>query len=143
MGHSFIICGCLSIITGLILIVVGVISEVKKMTFIGIGIISLGVGFFLITLVCLYGKLDTCYNNWAYRSRVLPINLETPRPAPIGGVSNSPYVESSAPAQKQESILPKEIGPPITVISDADIHKVVIAPTIKIGSTTNDSYAAT
>ena len=30
MGHSCIILGCLSIVTGLVLIVIGVISEVKK-----------------------------------------------------------------------------------------------------------------
>jgi hypothetical protein len=143
MGHSFIICGCLSIVTGLILIVIGAISEVKKTTFIGIGIISLGVGFFLTTFVCLYGKLDICYNNWAYRSRVLPLNIQTPRPTPIGGVSNSPFVESTVTTQKRQSIASKEIQAPITVISDVEIHNVVIAPSIQIGSKTNNSNNVT
>jgi hypothetical protein len=132
MGHSFIICGCLLAITGLILIVVGAISEVKKTTiFIGIGVISLGIGFFLTTLVFFYGKLDICYNNWAYRSRVLPTNIETPRPIPTIGVLNSPLVDSSATIQKQI-----ETPAPITAMSGLEIHKVVIAPSIQIGSTT-------
>lgn len=129
MGHSFIICGCLSIVIGLILIVVGVISEVKKTTFIGIGIISLGVGFFLTTLVCLYGKLDICYNNWAYRSRVLPAHPENLRQPPICGPSNSPFADSPAAG--------KETQPPVTVISDVEIHKVIIAPTIQVVPTTS------
>lgn len=137
MGHSFIISGCLLVITGLILIVIGAISEVKKTTiFIGIGVISFGIGFFLITLVCFYGKLDICYNNWAYRSRVSPTNIETPRPVPTVGVLNSPLIDSSATTQKQQFTAPIEIPAPITAISSLEIHKVVIAPSIQIGSTT-------
>ena len=83
-GHSLIIGGCLAVMTGLILIVVGAVSDIKNTTFIGVGIISLGVGFFLMTLVCFYAKLDTCYNNWAYRTRVIPVKTETPQTTPLG-----------------------------------------------------------
>lgn len=132
MGHSFIVGSCLSIVIGLILVIIGVISEIKKTTFIGVGIISLGVGCFITTLVCLYGKLDICYNNWAYRSRVLPINPETPRSTPIGGMSNSPFAELSATAQKQQSPAAKETQAPVTAISDVEIRKVIIAPSIQL-----------
>jgi hypothetical protein len=136
MGHSFIICGCLSLIIGLILIVIGVISEVKKTTFIGIGVISTGIGFFLTTLVCFYGKLDTCYNNWAYRSRVLPLNHETRRPTPTDAISNYRFVQSPAAASKRQSIL---IPAPFTVTSDIEIHKIISAQSI----TTNYSAHVT
>ena len=128
MGHSFIVCGCISIIIGLILIVVGVSSATSRTMYIGIGIISLGVGFFLMTFVCLYGKLDICYNNWAYRSRVLPVNLETPQPAPVNTVTHSPFVGSPAVLEKRPSHVLT------TGVSDIEINKVVIAPTIQIGT---------
>lgn len=122
MGHSFIICGCLSIIIGLILIVLGVISEIKKTTFIGIGILSLGVGFFLMTLVCLYGKLDICYNNWIYRSRVIPINPQVPQIATrdLDGRTHSPVQ-----IQKRSSLIPACSPAPLTVVSDMEINKFV------------------
>jgi hypothetical protein len=128
MGHSFIICGCLSIITGIILIVIGVSSATSRTMYVGIGIITLGVGFFLTTLVCLYGKLDICYNNWAYRARVLPVNLETPQPAPVNTVSHSPFIESPVVLEKHPS--PAQV----TVVSEIEINKVVIGPTIQIGT---------
>ncbi|CAF1194111.1 unnamed protein product [Adineta steineri] len=76
IGHSCIITSCLSLIIGLVLIVTGVISETKKTTFIGIGIITLGVGFFLTTIVCFYAKLKICYRNWAYGPPISPLNME-------------------------------------------------------------------
>ncbi len=131
MGHSFIVCSCLSIIIGLILIIVGVSSAASKTTFVGIGIISLGVGLFLTTFVCLYGKLDRCYNNWAYRSRVLPVNLETPRPIPLSTVSHSPFIESPAAISKLQSLGLRHSPEPLTTISDVEIPKFVIAPSIE------------
>jgi hypothetical protein len=133
IGHSCIILGCLCIVIGLILIVIGVTSDIKNTTFVGIGVLSLGVGLFLSTLGCFYGKLNICYNNWAYRSRVLPANLETPRPVPIGDVQISPFAPSPPAAQKQQSAVPLDTQSPITLISEADIHKLVIAPSINIG----------
>jgi hypothetical protein len=84
--------------------------------YVGISIISLGVGFFLTTCVCLYGKLDICYNNWVYGSRILPVNLETPQPAPLTTISHSLFVESPAIPQKRQS------PTPVTVISDVETH---------------------
>jgi hypothetical protein len=138
VGQSCIIFGCLSIITGLILIVVGIISEVKKTTFVGIGIISLGGGLFLTTLVCFYGKLNICYNNWAYRSRVLPVNPETPHPTPAGVAAISPFTKSTTATQNQHSTIPLDTQSPITVVSEADIHKLVISQSININTTTNN-----
>jgi hypothetical protein len=79
LGHSCAILGCLLAVTGLVVIVVGAISETKTTTFIGIGIISLGAGLLLTMLIGFYAKLDICYNNWIYRSRVIPVNMETTR----------------------------------------------------------------
>lgn len=121
MGHSFIVCGCLSIIVGLILIVLGVISEMKKTTFIGVGIISLGIGFFLMTLVCLYGKLDICYNNWVYRSRVRPTNPRTLQTTAGGPVE---IRHSPRQIQQRSSFLPECSPAPVTIISDMDINKI-------------------
>jgi hypothetical protein len=72
IGHSFVIISCLSIVIGLLLIVIGNISETQKSKFFGIGIITLSLGFFLITLICFYSKLAICYYNWAYGSHVTP-----------------------------------------------------------------------
>lgn len=138
MGQSCIIFGCLSIVIGLILIVIGIISEVKKTIFIGIGIISLGVGFFLTTIVCFYGKLDIYYNNWAYRSRVLPtnnnVNNNNKRHEPVAvDTERRPSrteVVNSIP--KRTSIVPIESQSPITIISDAEIHKIVISSSTPI-----------
>ena len=96
----------------MILIVFGVILERANTKLIGVGIISLGVGLFLLTLVCFYAKLDICYNNWAYRTRVLPMNVVAP---PRAGSSRI----SLAPAN------------PLTMVS-----KVIVAPTINIGPIT-------
>jgi hypothetical protein len=71
------------------------------------------------------------------------LNIQTPRPTPIGGVSKSPFVESTVTTQKRPSIASKEIQAPITVISDVEIHNVVIAPSIQIGSKTNNSNNVT
>ncbi|UJR36573.1 hypothetical protein I4U23_029292 [Adineta vaga] len=121
VGHSCIVCGCLSIVIGLILIIVGVISEIKKTTFIGAGVIGLGVGCFLMTLVCFYAKLDICYNNWAYRSRVLPANSEIPQSAPPGIKTRSPFVKIE---KQQTSTSPKTLVPS-TVASEIEVHKIV------------------
>ena len=123
MGHSFIICGCFSMITGLILIVLGMISEIKKTTFIGIGVISLGVGFFLMTVVCLYGKLDICYNNWVYRTRVKPNNPEPSQTAPPGVI---PHAHTVIP--KQTSLVCPASPGPTTVISEVEINTVAPSP---------------
>ena len=136
VGHTCIIFGCLSVITGLILIVVGIISRVHNTTFVGIGIISLGGGLFITTLVCFYGKLDIYYNNWAYRSRVLPVNPETPRPTPPGVAAISPFAKSTTATEKQQSTIPLDTQSPITVASEIDIHKLVIAQSININTTT-------
>ena len=137
VGHSFIICGCLSIVIGLILIIIGAISGEKKTTFIGIGIISLGVGFFLTALVFFCAKLDMCYNNWAYRARVIPINPETPQPLSIGGATASVFGPSSITMQKQQMSMLSSAIPPITVISDVDIHKTAVTSSIKMNNPDN------
>jgi hypothetical protein len=137
-GQLFITGGCLSIVTGLILIAVGVISDVKRTTFVGVGIICLGLAFFTI-LVCFYAKLDTCYNNWAYRSRVIPVNTDTSQPTPTGVVIPSHFASSSAMTQKRQTTMPLNTASPTTVVSGADIHKLVIAPSIHIGSLANNS----
>ncbi len=77
VDHSFVIISCLSIVIGLLLIVIGYISETEKWKFFCIGIISLSLGLFLITLVCFYSKLTIYYHNWAYGSHVTPSNVET------------------------------------------------------------------
>jgi len=119
MGHSCIILGCLSIVTGLVLIVIGVISEVKKTIFVGVGIISLGGGFFLTTLVCFYGKLDICYNNWAYRSRVLPTNTNRPNPPTTTDAERKPSQTEIAKRTESQA--------PTTIVSDAEIQKIVLS----------------
>ncbi|CAF0976034.1 unnamed protein product [Adineta steineri] len=139
VGHSCIIGGCLSVTTGLILIIIGVISEVRNTTFIGVGVISLGVGFFLTTLVCFYAKLDICYNNWAYRTRITPAHIETPQPAPAGAITTSPFVPSVLTTEKQQTLMPDENPSPTTVVSHAEIHKILAAPSIKTTSMTFNS----
>ncbi|CAF1299668.1 unnamed protein product [Adineta ricciae] len=119
VGHSCIVGGCLSIVTGLILIVVGVISEVKKTTYIGAGVIGLGVGCFLVTLVCFYAKLDICYNNWAYRARVLPASSGTPQANPPSTTARSPL----AAEEKLPSAITPDMPAPLTTISDVEVHK--------------------
>ena len=128
MGQSLLICGCLLIVTGLILIVIGVSSTTSLTMYVGIGIIGTGVGFFLTALVCLYGKLDICYNNWAYRTRVLPTNLETSAaPPPLNTISRLSFAESASVLQKRIS------AAPVTMISDIEVPKIVIQPSIQIG----------
>ena len=94
------------------LIVFGVILERVNTKLIGIGIICLGLGFVLMTLVCFYAKLFICYNNWAYRTRVLPMNVVA-----------SPCVEPS-----RISLAPAN---PLPMVS-----KLIVAPTINIGPIT-------
>jgi hypothetical protein len=122
IGHSFIICSCLSIITGLVIIIFGVISNVKKTTFIGIGVLSVGVGFIFITLLCFYAKLHICYNNWAYRSRIVPNTIETPHPATPGVISISPFVGSPGITQKSQCTTSLEPPTPLTIVSNVEIH---------------------
>ena len=119
VGHSCIVGGCLSIVTGLILIVVGVISEKKKTTYIGAGVIGLSVGCFLVTLVCFYAKLDICYNNWAYRARVLPANSGTPQAIPPSTAVRSPL----AAKEKVASTITHDMPAPLTTVSDVEVHK--------------------
>lgn len=119
VGHSCIVGGCISIVTGIILIVVGVISEEKKTTYIGAGIIGLGVGCFLVTLVCFYAKLDICYNNWAYRARVLPASNGTPQAILPSTTARSPLtVEEKVP-----SPITPDMPVPLTTVSEVDVHK--------------------
>ena len=126
VGHTCIIFGCLSIITGLIVIIIGVISETNRTTYIGISIVILGVVLFLITLICFYAKLNICYNNWAYRSRVLPTNnIETPQPASATVITLSSFVGSPAMTQKSQFIIPLEPPTPLTIVSEVEIHKVI------------------
>ena len=127
MGHSCIIFGCICLVSGLIVIVIGVISDTRKTTYIGIGIISLAVGFFLLTLVCFYGKLDVCYNNWAYRTRVVPINIETPRPPSEGGPQNgSPFTYPPVPPVKRQPSISVAVPTPFTTVSEIDANRVVV-----------------
>ncbi|CAF2770498.1 unnamed protein product [Rotaria sp. Silwood2] len=136
VGHSCIIAGCLSIIIGLSLIITGLISETKKTTLIGIGVISLGVGFFITTLVCFYGKLNICYHNWAYGQNVAPLNIQTPQQATASAISMGPYTESLSVTQKIQSRIPFASSTPMTMLSDLEINNVIIARSIKIDKTT-------
>lgn len=135
VSNSFIIAGCLSIIIGLALIITGGISETKKTTFIGIGIISLGVGFFITTMVCFYSKLDICYHNWAYGQNVVPLNTETPPPVTASNISMAPFAESVSVTQKIQSTMPMSATVPMTMTSDLEINNVFIARSIKIDNT--------
>ncbi|CAF3569715.1 unnamed protein product [Rotaria socialis] len=146
LGHSCIIVGCLSIIIGLSLIIRGVISETKKATLIGIGIISLGVGLFTTILVCFYGKLNIYYHNWAYGQRVVPLNIETPHEGRQsggggggGGISMAPYSESLSVTQKIQPTIPLSSSSSMTMLSDLEINKVIIGRSIKIDKTTIQS----
>lgn len=143
MGHSCILCGCLSIVTGLILIIVGIISELKKTTFIGVGVITLGVGFFLTTFVCFYGKLDICYNNWAYRSRVLPSNAEAAQATPADAARKPTVVKLPELTEKEGSIGRIASQTPITIVSEAEIRKVVISPAVQLAISTTNADSVT
>ena len=77
IGQSFVVFSCLSIVIGVLLIVIGNISETEKWKFFGFGIISLSLGLFLVTLVCFYSQLSIYYHNWAYGSHVTPSNTST------------------------------------------------------------------
>lgn len=133
MGHSCIIIGCICLVSGLIVIVIGVISDIRQTTYIGIGVVGLAIGFFLTTLVCFYGKLDICYNNWAYRSRVVPISIETPRPLSTGGIQNgSPFTyppvtpPAPLPPVKRQPSISVAVPTPFTTVSDIDANRIVL-----------------
>ncbi|CAF2092748.1 unnamed protein product [Rotaria magnacalcarata] len=147
LGHSRIIAGCLSIIIGLSFIIRGVTSETKKATLIGIGIISLGVGFFTTISVCFYGKLNICYHNWAYGQSVVPLNIEIPhegrRGGGGGGISMAPYSESLPVTQKIQSTIPLSSSSSMAMLSDLEINKVIIGRSIKIDKTTIQSDRTT
>lgn len=129
MGHSFIIFGSICLVSGLIVIVIGVISDARKTTYIGIGILSLAVALFILTLVCFYAKLDICYNNWAYRSRVVPINIETPRPASDGNIRNaSPSASPLAHVVKRQPSISVAVSTPFTTVSEIDANKIIVPP---------------
>ncbi|UJR09543.1 hypothetical protein I4U23_013780 [Adineta vaga] len=66
IGHSCVITTCLLLIIGLTLIITGVISETKKTTLIGIGVISIGVSLFITTIFCCNTHVKICYRNWAH-----------------------------------------------------------------------------
>jgi hypothetical protein len=96
IGQSFVVFSCLSIVIGLLLIVIGHISETEKWTFFGFGIISLSLGLFLVTLVCFYSQLSIYYHNWAYGSHITPSNTETGVMATAGDVRIA-YVTVTTP----------------------------------------------
>ncbi|CAF2399248.1 unnamed protein product [Rotaria sp. Silwood2] len=143
LSHLCIICGSLAIVIGLILIVVGVIYEVENTKFIGIGLISFGVLCFLFKIIYFYGKLDICYNNWIYRTRVVPINHGTSQPRPAGALSTSPRPKTPGTTQKPSYIIPPEPPTRKTVISDIEIHNVLTEQSIKNTITTNNSNTMT
>jgi hypothetical protein len=136
VGHSCIIAGCLSIIIGLILILIGLISETEKTTFFGIGSISLGLGLFLTTLVCFYTQLNICYHNWAYGSHVTRSHIANSQPTAAGDISMSYCTGSTAMVQKVPAITPLSHPKSVKKLSNVEINKVIIAPSIKIGKTT-------
>ncbi len=86
VGQWGIIATCLSIVIGLILIIIGVISETKKTRFFGIGIIILGVGFSFTTFVCFYAKLNICYRNWAYGPHIASNQIQSYQPVTAGDI---------------------------------------------------------
>jgi hypothetical protein len=131
LGYSYIISGCLFIIAGLIFIVTSAIYETRKTAFTGIGIISLGVGFFLMTLFCFHGELNNFYNTWTYRSHLFPFHLATPQPAPAGIIAIPPFVGTTT----MTSTTPLSPPTPLIMGTDIEMGKIVIAPTIEIGKT--------
>ncbi|CAF0809929.1 unnamed protein product [Rotaria sp. Silwood1] len=143
LSHLSVIGGSLSIVTGLILIVVGVIYEVQSTKFIGIGLISFGVLCLLMKIIHFYGKLDICYNNWIYRTRVVPINHETSQPKPIGALSVPPRPKSPETTPKQSYVVPPEPSTRRTVISGIEIHNVLTEQSIKNDVVTNNSNTIT
>lgn len=76
ISQSGIIVGCLLVVIGLVLIIMGTISEIDKATFFGLGITSLCFGLIFAVLICSYTKLDVCYHNWAYGSHISPSQME-------------------------------------------------------------------
>ncbi|CAF0913132.1 unnamed protein product [Rotaria sordida] len=139
LTNFFVICGSLVIVIGLILIVIGVIYEVNSTKFIGIGLICFGIFCFLMKIICLYGKLDICYNNWIYRTRVAPVKHDSSQPKPIGTLSISPRPKSPGTIQKQSSVVPPEDPTHRTVISAIEIHNVLTEQSIKNDVTINNS----
>jgi len=137
IGHSCIIAACLWIIIGLILIVIGVISETEKPTFFSIGTISLGVGFFLTILVCFYTELNKCYHNWAYGSHITPSHVENSQLATAGDISMS-YVGSITATQKVPMITSLPPQKTVKTLSNVRTNKVIISPSIEIGEITTN-----
>ena len=95
IGHSYIITSCLSIIIGLVLIFSGVTFETQKTILISCGIITLGIGFVLTTLICFYAQLKLCYDNWAYGSHIATYNSENSQIVIPNTMSISYFTETS------------------------------------------------
>jgi hypothetical protein len=138
-SHSCIIAGCLWIIIGLILIVIGYISETEKPTFFSIGIISFGIGFFLTILVCFYTELNKCYHNWAYSSHITPSHIEHSQLATAGDISMS-YTGSIAATQKVTIIKSLPPQKPVKRLSNVRMNEVIITPSIEIGKNTTNRH---
>ena len=125
LGHGCIITGCLVIIFGLTFIITGVISETKKNTFFGIGIMTLSIGFCFTVIVCFYTKLNICYRNWAYGPHILSNKIDSTHTV-ISTISLSPLATNSVMQQKTGHMIP---------LSNISKHKVRIVPSGVIGKT--------
>jgi hypothetical protein len=141
VGYPGIITGCLSIIIGLILIIIGLISETEKTTFFGIGIISLTLGFLITMCLFFYTKLNIYYRNWAYGTHVLPCH--NPELTAAVDVSISYFTHPSSLAQNVPNMIAVPSKKPANMVSNVEINKVIIAPSIGIGKTTTDTNNVT
>ncbi|CAF3411484.1 unnamed protein product [Rotaria socialis] len=130
--------GSILLVTGTILIVVGVLNEVKTTKYIGICFIGFGAVCFLSKIVHYYGKLDICYNNWIYRSHVTPVHNDAPQPKPPNIISIPAYTKSSDMAHTTAFSASAAASTCRTIISSIEIHKVVVESSIKNDTVINN-----
>lgn len=138
LTHTWYICGSLSLVIGLILIVLSLIYDVKATRYAGIGFIGFGTAIFISKLIYQYGHLDRCYNNWAYGGHVAPIHhnptvakLETIVPIP-------PRVESPDLTQKHGFQIGAELPTCKTMVSSIEILKNMNTVPVNHNTITDD-----
>lgn len=127
ISQSGIIVSCLLVVIGLVLVIIGAISETDKATFFGIGITSLCLGFLFAILICSYTKLDVCYHNWAYGSHVSPSHMETSVIATAGAISIH-YNSAALSVIQSPSLV---TVPPIRTISTVSAYRTSSIPVVE------------
>ncbi|CAF0988092.1 unnamed protein product [Didymodactylos carnosus] len=103
IGRCFVIIGCITVIVGIILIIISVVSEKKETLYIGISIIGVGSICFIFMIIFIYCKLDVCWNNWTYRTRVVhtvghqrsPTKIISVRTEPDAGQSTTDAIKGN------------------------------------------------